>query len=352
VLLLVALEDPSSTMDDELPPLPWQQPDYQGRNVYSSDDDDSEKRHKENGEEEIQDELKAVCKLADALEHSFASRSEEVFVASGNNVMKLMSMCYGLTCKADKRHLALFDTDPVYGNMHNKRSYSPTVPFLRTEVKRRAKLYKIKMAISTMPRTDLLEWLMEHPIENIFCQDYLQTEEEKIYKLAKAAQEEQANLAAERLRNCNWNSDKPWLRLYLAACDDSAREALLQKDQVKDRALLDIGNAENRPETYDEAVARVYNDGDLTLTTDALPNLHEKYTEPIILEFEDMPGGAINAEDVKARMGDARAKLIQVRDSFCFSFNQPLTTTHQPLVPPHHTDNFSMGNEWKRIWPA
>ena len=280
------------------------------------DDDEAQRKQNEaSDEEEIDEELQSVCRAAAALERSFTCQTEEVFVASGNNVMKLMAMSTGLTTKDEKRQMALFDTDPVCVNMTNKRAYSPTVPFLRAEVKRRAKQCKIKIATSTMPRPDLLEWLMENPFQNIFCQDHLQTEEGKIYKLAKQAQEEQANLATERLRNCNWNSDKPWLRLCLAACDDSAREVLLQKDQVKDRALLDVGNgcSEDRPETCEEAVARVHNEGLLVLTTEGLPNLHERFSVPIETQFDDMPGGAINAEDVKARMGDARAKLIQVR---------------------------------------
>jgi hypothetical protein len=36
------------------------------------------------------------------------------------------------------------------------------------------------------------------------------------------------------------------------------------------------------------------------------------FVERIDLKFEDMPGGAMSADDVKWRLGEARAKMISV----------------------------------------
>jgi len=94
--------------------------------------------------------------------------------------------------------------------------------------------------------------------------------------------------------------------------DDRACSALLNKDSTKDQAELDIGDSVDRPDTFEEAVARIYNDPDILFTTESLPSLHEFFANSIDLPFNEMPGGPLTAEDVKSRIGDARAKVIQV----------------------------------------
>jgi len=192
-----------------------------------------------------------------------------------------------------------------------KSSHNPTVPILKIEVRRCAKLFGVTLATSTMSRPSLMTWLKENPIVNCLDEDFLRKEELKIYDMAKAAHDEASELAAARLRNSNWNSPKPWLRFYLALCEDDAHQALLNKDNCLTRSELDAGDWEDRPETFEEAVARVCNDETRVLVTEALPSLHDMFAEPIELQFSDMPGGKISAEDVKGRLGDARSKLIQ-----------------------------------------
>ena len=80
-----------------------------------------------------------------------------------------------------------------------------------------------------------------------------------------------------------------------------------------DRDELDARRSDDRPETFKETVARLYNDADLHLETEALPDLHVSFNDPIVLSFDCMPGGAISAETIRARMSKARAKLLQVR---------------------------------------
>jgi hypothetical protein len=75
---------------------------------------------------------------------------------------------------------------------------------------------------------------------------------------------------------------------------------------------LDARNSDNRPETYEAVVARLYNDPDLDFYTESLPGLHDSFARPICLDYTLMPGGDISAEDVKKKVGDARAKLMQV----------------------------------------
>jgi len=153
------------------------------------------------------------------------------------------------------------------------------------------------------------------------CEDWLRVEEAKICDTAHDVVNEQARIAAMCLTNVNWNSHKPWLRLCLAMFEDRAKTALLIRDRVKDRAELDAGVSTERPDTFEEAVASIYNDEAIVLTTDVLPNLHELFSDPMTLRFSEMPGGELTDEEVKSRIGDARAKIIQVTsDVDCFSF--------------------------------
>ena len=80
------------------------------------------------------------------------------------------------------------------------------------------------------------------------------------------------------------------------------------------REELDARNNEERPETFEEVVAKLYNDPENIYYTELLPDLHFVYAEVIELDFNDMPGGKISAEDVKKKIAECRAKLIQVRD--------------------------------------
>ena len=59
-------------------------------------------------------------------------------------------------------------------------------------------------------------------------------------------------------------------------------------------------------------VADLFNDPKNVYWTEALPELHSAFAEPIELRFEDMPG-PITAEQAKNRFSDGRGCLIQVR---------------------------------------
>jgi len=258
------------------------------------------------------DEEEDNRRVQDAVARAAMGKCEKAWISANNNPRFLMAMCIGLRDKRNERDLCDFDgEDTVCNNLPDKNTHDPTVPMLKVEAKRRAKDMKLTVATSTMSRPRLNEWLKEHRVMNCMDEAWLQKEECKIYMLARDAIAEKEQLAAERLRNSNWNSPLPHLRLCLSMCDDDARQALLSKDSCLERDELDAGHSAERPPAHEEAVALVHN-GDCVFCAEALPNLHDNFSEPIDLIFSEMPGGAITAEDVKARIGDARAKLIQV----------------------------------------
>mgnify|MGYP000358185758 CR=1 FL=1 len=242
------------------------------------------------------DELDGIIRMGNYVR----CESQRLCVESGNQAKKLMVMCVGLKSKDGKRVLADFDgDDEIYNSLPDKSHWNFTVPFLKAEVKRRAKLCGLTVKVSTMSRVAALKFLNENPISNMLDEDWLQREEAKMYDTACAFLDDQARLAAARLRNANWNSHKPWLRFCLAMCHDKAREALAIRHRVKDRAELDASDSEERPDTCEQVVAWVHDNELIVLTTEAIPELHDLFAEPIELRFEDMPGGKISVEDVK-----------------------------------------------------
>jgi hypothetical protein len=87
-----------------------------------------------------------------------------------------------------------------------------------------------------------------------------------------------------------------------------------------DRQVLDARNSSARPETFFEAVARVFNDECNLFISEMLPDLHYSFARSITLDFDDMPG-EVTPEEVKKRFADARAKLIKLISKWELSGN-------------------------------
>jgi hypothetical protein len=102
---------------------------------------------------------------------------------------------------------------------------------------------------------------------------------------------------------------------------EEVQPLLMSMNEVMDRPTLDARNSNARPETFFEAVARIFNNECIFFTTEILPDLHYSFAHPILLEFDDMPAGLITAEEVKKRFTDARAKLIKIISKWELSGN-------------------------------
>ena len=120
-------------------------------------------------------------------------------------------------------------------------------------------------------------------------------------------------LQRERLLAANWTGDKPWLRFYCFLAKDTVQEALVEQNRCLTREELDARNCEDRPSSYYQLVADLYNAEWYNPKTAADPDLHDLFRTQISLPFSEMPGGRMTPEDVKNRFCDCRGKLIQVR---------------------------------------
>ena len=223
----------------------------------------------------------------------------------------LMAMALGLK-EPNGRLLADFEDDVRYKNMTGRSNFNPTVEILKMEMKRRAAKECTKHKKNSAPKTECLRWLKRNPVKDEKDVAFLVKEEGKIYAMvAKAAMEEE-QLRIEKQSNANWTGACPWLRLYGAMSSDEAKQALAHFNSTLSREELDARNSIEKPETYPEVVCRIWNDVNFVYVTETIPDLHEEFSEAITLKFEDMPGGTITVEDVKRKMTQVRAKLVQV----------------------------------------
>jgi hypothetical protein len=224
-------------------------------------------------------------------------------------------MCQGLVCRPADPYPGTYvfdlENDDLLKTFPQRALFLPVVKLLKEEVVRRANQLRIRPFRKTATKAEIIEWLKSHAVTDPLDEAFLRFEAGKTYRALMTQADETA--AAERggLTTKNWSGIKPWMRLYHAATSDEARELLAKNDQVMTREELDARNSDARPPTYFEKVAELYNSDTLYISS-ALPELHSTFADSIILAFDEMPGGAITADDAKTRLGEARAKMISV----------------------------------------
>jgi hypothetical protein len=228
----------------------------------------------------------------------------------------VIAMAQGLVrvCGEPYLTLYLFDTekDDLVKNCPQKNQMLPSRKHLVDEALRRAKKHKIKPLKKSAGKPELLAWLKLHAVKDRTDLAFIRRECKKIYTLLKDQADEHAGAEKERQSVKNWIVAEPWLRLYHAAAKDEARALDTMEGKGKRKDELDARNSDSHPPTYYAKVAEFYNSTEI-FATYSWPELHESFTEVKLLDFEDMPGGMITAEEVKSRLSDTRAKLILVR---------------------------------------
>jgi hypothetical protein len=239
----------------------------------------------------------------------------ETFYLNNNSSQSLLiAMTQGLVSRPADPYQSTYvfdmENDDLLKSFPQKALFFPVVKVLREEVVRRAAQLKIKPFKKSATKPEIIEWLKSHAVTDSMDEAFLRFEVGKTYQAIMTQSEESAAAALESLTNKNWTVNN-WLRLYHAGLCDEAKAKLRQADNVMTREELDARNSDARPSTYYEKVAELYN-SDTIYVTESLPELHSSFAESIVLAFEDVPGGTITADEAKARLGDARAKMITV----------------------------------------
>jgi hypothetical protein len=248
---------------------------------------------------------------------------ETLYLNNDSSQSLLIAMTQGLVARPADPYPSTYvfdmENDDLLKNFPQKALFFPTIKILKEEVSRRALVKSIKPLKKSSTKPAIIEWLKKHAVTDPLDEAFLMFEVGKTYRAIMMQSQEAAAVASESLTNKNWTTMN-WLRLYHAALCDEAKVKLREADSVMTRQELDARNSASRPSTYYEKVAELYN-SDVIYVTESLPELHSTFAESAVLAFEDMPGGEITADEAKARLGDARAKMITVSLGFiCSSF--------------------------------
>lgn len=237
----------------------------------------------------------------------------EDYSKSNNSQQLLLAMCFGLKSKDGSRSLGDFIDDPLYVNMANKSSFHPTVPMLKAEMKRRARVRGFtKFKKNSALKPECLDWLKNNPVVDVHDIAFLRQEEAKTYDSLRDMQEEKVREELEKRDRSNWTTIHPWLRLYHCMVSDKAKEALASHGRVLNKNELQNRNDEERPKDYYEVIRDVFNDESIVFISEALPALHVSFADPLMLKFSEMPGGELSTEDVKRKVTEAKARTLQV----------------------------------------
>ena len=242
---------------------------------------------------------------------------EASFLLKNQSQPDLIAMTQGLVADVSDAMFPMnyyvfdLEEDELLKTFPQRALVLPKVSHLKDEVGRRAGILGIKPLRKSAKKADLINWLKLHPVTDKIDVEWLHYEANKTYSLIKQQGLEVEAAERDGLVNRNWTSPEPFLRLYHCACDDSVIVLAKEKDNCMDRQVLDARNSSERPTEYYEEVANLFNSKRVYVSY-SLPDVHESFATCKLLKFEDMPGGAITAADVKARLGDARARMIAI----------------------------------------
>jgi hypothetical protein len=266
-------------------------------------------------DDEVEDVSEKELLTQESKKYSAMLGCEKIYRDSNNSMVVLLSMCIGLTNK-DGRLIADTDSDELYKKFLEK-VFVPKAPNLKEEAKRRMESLGQKFRMKSALRPAVLEWLKANPITDEDDVAFLLKEEANLYQALKELQEELQVRERHKLENSSWRGMNPWLRLYCILGEDEVKVSLSYTSRVMRRDELDARNSEQAPEDVNSVIARYYNDPNKVYTTEALPHWHSLFAEPIVLCFQEMPGGPITPELAKSKVAESRAKLVQVRRIRC-----------------------------------
>jgi len=266
----------------------------------------------------------------DADEADNTSVCQRFYIENKNDKKVLFAMAVGIGKDGDVEDIGDLEVEP-YSSSKKKSHFKPSSPVLHKEVQRRSGI-----AGGAVPKSKnwknpkLLEWLKENPITDADDLKFVKAEVAAYRQLLLAAAAETKKQDDDA--NARWTGSKPYLRLYHVLIDDTLRDAYFHRNDVMNRAQLDARKSTDRPPTFYEEAAALYNNQNFNPTTSSFPDLHSDFAEPISLPASEAPI-PVNAEKIKLQLADARAKLTMVRfHGVRFSKTSPLFCSHKCLV--------------------
>jgi hypothetical protein len=253
------------------------------------------------------------------------SLSENVYVALGNARKTLVTLCYGLK-NADGT--PLIDLDALPWSQEPKAVTKPANKDLAMEVLRRQKIFKdlksddretakaLAMKPKNKPRDTLIQWLLEWPIVDPDCIDFLTTEANRVQHILQAAIDESRETAVA-IQHGAWSGSIPYLRLIHCILDcDATRSAYLRRNEVKKRDELDAANSPVQCKTGYAIIADCWNDPEFNPKT-TVSSCHVDFASEIPLPYSKvarlLPADSLGVQN---RLSNIRATMLRIIDKW------------------------------------
>ena len=144
----------------------------------------------------------------------------------------------------------------------------------------------------------LMTVLAQHPITDSIDQDFIQSKSTRFRAILEAkigprAHEDGSNSVGTRM------TDIDRLRFIIILCtNEEVLQAYLASANGKSREDVDYQNSDKAPPDWTELMCVEFNDGETEYWTPALPQLHEKFEEPILCKRSDYVLSPDKAKDL------------------------------------------------------
>ena len=250
--------------------------------------------------------------LSPDLAKNETSPSEQHFLSTGGNCKALLAMCIGLHGKEDSSFCDPKE-DKDYKRAKDRLTRLPNAKDLKKEVIRHHALEnpgKKEKGCRSWTIGKCKEWLLDHPIVNKACRQFLEKEEQHVRSIVVKSIEESASSAVLAPTADSWVGMEPYLRLFHAMVENEVYASYMKIHEWQDRASTDARSSDIRPKTFYELCAEKFNDEEFWPITKAYPSLHDDFQVRHVLKPYNMP--VVTGDKIKEKLGTLRCNLMRI----------------------------------------
>ena len=185
---------------------------------------------------------------------SIECETKRVYLESNQDKRQLILFCLGLTTSQGD---PLLDPASDAWNAQPIEIRKPTRQYFIDEVKRRGELFDVqpRPKPSQWNLEKMTKWLIEKPVNNPACVQFIATEAARISGIFEEA------LRVKKSEKIGiWIKNEPWLRLLHCILEDDIRPLYLTRDVVLTRPQLDAVTSPIRPMSIYKRIALRWND--------------------------------------------------------------------------------------------
>ena len=204
---------------------------------------------------------------------------QRFYIENKNDKKVLFAMAVGIGKDGDVEDIGDLEVEP-YSSSKKKSLFKPSSLVLHKEIQRRSGIDGGAVPKSkNWSNPKLLQWLKENAITDADDLKFVKAEVAAYRQLLLAAAAETKKQDDDA--NARWTGSKPYLRLYHVLIDETLRDAYFHRNDVMNRAQLDARKSTDRPPTFYEEAAALYNNKNFNPITSSFPDLHSDFAEPI-----------------------------------------------------------------------